>query len=287
LNGSYGTPKKNESAAPSCWRVILNSAIRMSSSSSLRLRAARCASSKIGGGDQALLDQVVVFGLGRALGALVAPEQDRHVLGEFDHRLLDHQRERQPVLGIDELHHAHQIARLRVGHRRGEHLHRAIPGAPVHLLQEAQLRAVALQLLVLVDVANVDELVREGHVAGDRVLADRQLQILERAQARLHARDDRGLVLAHQIDRDAIGAEDGGDLGAQAEQAVFQIAGRLDLGHQRREHALHALSRRVDPAHARDADARGAADLEAVGSRAHLGWVTVLEGGGTTRSTFD
>jgi hypothetical protein len=129
-------------------------------------------------------DQEVVLRLDE-LRLLALPQRDRERLRELGDALLGLRAERQAGLVVDQLDDADELLVLRVDDRRDHHLLGPVAGALVDFLQEPQVRVHRLQLDVVVDVLDVDHLLDERDVAGDRMLGDRQLQVLERIEARL------------------------------------------------------------------------------------------------------
>src|SRR6185503_11217044 len=187
-------------------------------------------------------DEVVVFGLdGRGLLALL--EGDRQGLRKLDHALLGEHAEGRPRLVVDDLDHADQLGAAGLDDRRDQHLLGAIAGALVDLLQKAQVGVQRAQLAVVVDVLDVDHLLGERHEAGDRVLGDRQLQVLERIEPRLHLGHDRLLVLAHRVDGEAIGVEQCAHVRAHLEHDLVDVAGGVDLVRDRLQLLLERESR--------------------------------------------
>jgi hypothetical protein len=85
------------------------------------------------------------------------------------------------------------------------------------------------KLGVVVAVLDVDRLLGEGNVAGDGVLGDRQLQILEGVEAGLDLGNDRLLVLAYRVDRQPVGVEERADVGAHLEHDLVDVVGGVDL----------------------------------------------------------
>jgi len=136
-----------------------------------------------------------------------------------------------------------QLARAALDDRRHELLLGAVAGALVDLLQEAQVRVDPAQLAVVVAVLDVDRLLGERGVAGDRVLGDRQLEVLERIEAGLDLGDDRLLVLAHRVDGEAIGIEKGADVRAHLEHDLVDVVGGVDLVRHRLELLLERQAR--------------------------------------------
>jgi hypothetical protein len=61
------------------------------------------------------------------------------------------------------------------------------------------------------------------------MLGDRQLQVLEGIQAGLDLGDDRLLVLADGVDRQAVGVEQLADVGTDLQHDLVDIAGGVDL----------------------------------------------------------
>jgi hypothetical protein len=66
-------------------------------------------------------------------------------------------------------------------------------------------------------------------MAGDALVGDRQAQVLERIQAGLDLRNDRGLVLADRIDRQAVGVEQAADLAGQLQHDFVDVRGSVNL----------------------------------------------------------
>ena len=66
-------------------------------------------------------------------------------------------------------------------------------------------------------------------VAGDRMLGDRQLQVLEGVEAGLDLGDDRLLVLADRVDGQAVGVEQLADVRAHLEHDLVDVVGGVDL----------------------------------------------------------
>jgi hypothetical protein len=145
------------------------------------------------------------------------------------HPVLGERAEGHASLVVDDLDDADQVLRLAVEDRRHQHLLGAVTGALVDLLQEAQVRIQRLQLGVVVDVPQVHGLLGERHVAGDGMLGDGQLQVLERVEAGLHLGDDRLAVFAHRVDGEAVGVEQHADVRAHLEHDLVDVRSSVDL----------------------------------------------------------
>ena len=156
LNGSYGTPKNFDSAAPIAGSLTWNSSISTVSMSIAFLRAWRDASSNSPGRQHRVGDQVVVLGLDH-LRLLPLLERDRQRLRELDHAFLGQRPERHARLVVDDLDDADQLGAALLDDRRHQHLLGAVAGALVHFLQEAQVRIDRLQLGLVVAVLDVDQ----------------------------------------------------------------------------------------------------------------------------------
>ena len=172
-------------------------------------------------------DEPIVLGAHRH-HALALAERDRERLAQLHHAFLHGRRERLPALEVDDLHHADQLFALALRHRRDQHLFRAVAGLGVDCLEEVQLRAVGLELHVVVDVADVDHALVAGDEPRDRLLVHRQLDVLERVQAGLHLGDDRSPVLACQVDRQPVGVEQAAQLLRQLEDDLVDVLRRMD-----------------------------------------------------------
>src|SRR2546430_14553415 len=68
-----------------------------------------------------------------------------------------------------------------------------------------------------------------SYVARDRVFGDRQLQILEGVEAGLDLGDYGLFVLAHGIDRQPVGVEEGTNVGADFQHDFVHVARGVDL----------------------------------------------------------
>ena len=180
------------------------------------------------GRDDRVRHQVIVLALDPGNGLLALAKRDSQGFRNVRRAFFHERRERLPALGIDDLHNADQFLGLRVYDRRGQHLLGAIAGLDVHLLQEIQLRAVGLEFLFVVDVADVDHLLMHRDKAGDTLLCDRQLQVLERVKPGLDLRDDGCFVFAHQIEREPVGVEEAADVLAQLQHDFVYVAGGVD-----------------------------------------------------------
>ncbi len=86
----------------------------------------------------------------------------------------------------------------------------------------------ALQLGVVVDVAEVHHLPRHPGVAGERVLGERELQVAKRVEAGLDLGDDRRLVLGRDVDREPVGVEQAADLARHLQHDLVDVAGGVD-----------------------------------------------------------
>ena len=197
---------------------------------------------ELAGRKHGIRDQVVVLGLDE-LRLLALLERDGEGLGELVHAFLGQPAERHAGLVVDDLDDADQLARARLHDRRHQHLLGAVAGALVDLLQEAQIGIQRAQLAIVIDVLEVDRPLRERDVAGDRMLGDRQLQVLERVEAGLHLGDDRLPVLAHRVDREAVGVEQRADVGAHLEHDLVDVVGGVDLVGDRLELLLERQAR--------------------------------------------
>jgi hypothetical protein len=67
------------------------------------------------------------------------------------------------------------------------------------------------------------------YVTRNRLLVDRQLDVLERIEPGLHLRDDRAPVLVGEVNRQPVGAEQVAQLLRQLEDDLVDILGRVDL----------------------------------------------------------
>ncbi len=187
-------------------------------------------------------DQVVVLGL-RELRLRALLESDADGLRELGHAFLGKRAEGHARLVVDDLDDADQLIRALLEDRRDQLLLGAVAGAFVDLLQEAQVRVDRAQLGVVVAVLDVDRLLGEGDVAGERVLGDRQLQVLERVEAGLHLGDDRGLVLADRVDRQAVGVEERAHVRAHLQHDLVDVVGGVNLVRDRLELFLERQTR--------------------------------------------
>ncbi len=156
-------------------------------------------------------------------------ERDRERLREFAHAFLGECAEGRAGFVVDDLDHADQLGAALLDDRRHELLLGAVSGALVDFLQEAQVRIDRLQFGLVVDVLDVGQLARQRDVARDRMLRDRQLEVLEGVQSGLDLRDDRLFVLAHRVDREAVGVEQLADVGTDLEHDLVDVAGGVDL----------------------------------------------------------
>src|SRR5688572_15232598 len=134
--------------------------------------------------------QVIVLSLDQRSRLLTLTESNGQRLAQVSRAVFHHWRKRLSRLRVDNLHHADQLFCLRIHDRRHQHLFRAIARLAVYLLEEIELRTVRLELFFVVYVADVDHLLVHRNKAGDALLGDRQLQVLERVQPRLDAGDD-------------------------------------------------------------------------------------------------
>ena len=173
-------------------------------------------------------DQVVVLGL-RQLRLLALLEGDGERLRELAHPFLGERAERNARLVVDDLDDADQLVRAALDDRRDELLLGAVSGALVDFLQEAQVGIDRAQLAFVVAVLDVDGLLGKRRVASDRVLGDRQLQVLEGVEAGLHLGDDRLPVLAHRVDGEPVGVEERAHVRAHLEHDLVDVVGGVDL----------------------------------------------------------
>src|SRR5262249_33324342 len=179
-------------------------------------------------GDHRVGDQKIVLGL-EYLGFLALLESDRERLAQLGHAFFGQLAEGDAGPVVDQLDHADQVAASGFRHGRHQHLLGSIAGALVDFLEETQVGVVSLQLALVVHVLQVEHLLRQGDEARDRVLGDRQLQILERVQAGLDLGDDALPVLAHGVDREPVGVEQGADVGADLEHDLVHVGRGVDL----------------------------------------------------------
>jgi hypothetical protein len=182
---------------------------------------------ELAGGQHRIGDQVVVLGLD-GLRLLALLEGDREGLRQLGHAFFGEPAEGNTRLVVDELENPDQLLGF-IEHRRDQHLLGAVAGALVDFLQEAQPGIDPAQLVVVVDVLDVEHALRHAGIAGDRVLRDRQTQVLERVEAGLHLRDDRLLVLADHVNREPVGVEQRADVRAHVEDDLVDVVGRVDL----------------------------------------------------------
>ena len=183
--------------------------------------------------DDCVGDQRVVFAAHLHHRALALAEGNRQRLGQRNHAIFHHRRERLPGLVVDDLHDADQFLGLGFEHRRHQHLLGAITGFCIDRFQKIQLCAVGFELNIVVNVADVDDPLVGRHKTRDRLLVDRQLDVLERVQPRLHLRDDRALVLAEQVDRQSVGVEQVAQLLRQLQDDLVDVFRRMNLvGHR-------------------------------------------------------
>jgi hypothetical protein len=71
---------------------------------------------------------------------------------------------------------------------------------------------------------------RHGHVAGDALRADRQLQVAAGVQAGLDLGDDGAAVVVHRVQRQAVGVEQLADVLARLEHDLVDVLGGVDAG---------------------------------------------------------
>src|ERR1019366_1146482 len=170
--------------------------------------------------------QEVVLGLDY-LGFLPLPESDRQRLRQLGHALFHQRRKRHAGLVVDDLDDADQLFAFH--YRRHQHLFGAVAGALVHFLQKTQVGVDRLQLAFIVDIPDVNHLLGEGDIAADRVLGDRQLQVLEGIQSGLDLGHDGLLVLANDVNGEAIGIEQAADIGRNLEHDLVDVGSGMDL----------------------------------------------------------
>src|SRR5712692_2610314 len=180
------------------------------------------------GRDYGIAHKKIVFRL-EDLRLLALLERNGQRLTEFGYPLLGKLAERHAGSVVDQLDHADEFAAARLRNGRDQHLLGAITGALVDLLQEAQVRVVRLELALVVDVLQVEHPLRQSDVARDRVLGDGQLQVLEGVEAGLHLGDDGLFVLAHGIDRQPVGVEEGANIGADFQHDFVHVARCVDI----------------------------------------------------------
>ena len=118
-------------------------------------------------------NQVVVLSSQHRRRTAALLECNGQGFAEVQRPLFGDRRERVPAFGVDHLHDADQFAvGPTVDHRSHQHLLGAIAGTPVHFLEELQVRTVASQLRVVIDVADVDQLSGQRDKAGNALLVD-------------------------------------------------------------------------------------------------------------------
>ena len=161
--------------------------------------------------------------------ALALAERDRERLAQLHDALLHDRRERLPSPGVDDLNDTDQLLGLAIDDGRHQHLLGAVAGLGVDRLEEIQLRAVGLEFNVVVHVADVDDPLVDRDEAGDRLLADRQLDVLERIEAGLHLGDDRTPVVAQLIDRQTVGMEQAAPVLRELQDDLVDILRRVNL----------------------------------------------------------
>jgi hypothetical protein len=105
----------------------------------------------------------------------------------------------------------------------------SVAGALIHFLEEAQVGVERAQLGVVVHILDVDRLLRQRDVAGDGMLGNRQLEVLEGIQAGLDLGHDGLLILAHRVNGEAVGVEQGADVGAHLQHDFVDVVGGVDL----------------------------------------------------------
>ena len=165
--------------------------------------------------------------------AVVAQEGDTEGLRQPHQALLGHLGEGLAVERVDELHDPEQAAGVGVADRRHQHLARMKAGVGVDLAAQFEVRRDAAQLLVVVHVADVDQLAAERDEAGDAVLADRQADALHPAQTGLDPGDDGGPALLERVDGEALGLEQRAQLGRELEHDLVGVLARVDAVGQR------------------------------------------------------
>jgi hypothetical protein len=165
--------------------------------------------------------------------AVVAQEGDAERLCEPHQPLLGHLGEGFAVERVDELHDPEQAAGVGIADGRDQHLARVEAGAGVDLAAQREVRRDAAQLLVVVHVADIDQLAAERDEAGDAVLADRQADALHPAQPGLDPGDDRGPALLQRVDGEALGLEQRAQLGRELEHDLVGVLARMDAVGQR------------------------------------------------------
>src|SRR6266852_757960 len=180
------------------------------------------------GRDHGIAHQKVVLCL-EDLRLLALLEGDGQRLTEFRNPLLGKLSERHAGSVVDQLDHADEFAAARLRNGRNQHLLGAITGALVDFLQEAQVRVVRPELALVVDVPQVEHPLRQSDVPRDRVFGDRQLQVLEGVEAGLDLGNDGLFILAHGIDRQPVGVEEGANVGADFQHDFVHVARSVDL----------------------------------------------------------
>jgi len=226
LNGSYGTPKNFARADRGNLDLELLDEHHFDVDSFLARRPGR--ELELRGGDHGVAHQKVVLRL-EDLRLLALLERNGQRLAEFRDPLLGQLSERHAGSVVDQLDDAHEFAAPRLRNGRDQHLLGAITGALVDFLQEAQVRVVRLELAFVVHVLQIEHPLRQSDVARDRVFGYRQLQILEGVEAGLDLGDDGLFVLAHGIDRQPVGVEEGTNVGADFQHDFVHVARGVDL----------------------------------------------------------
>ena len=89
--------------------------------------------------------------------------------------------------------------------------------------------AEGLEFRIVVHVADVGHALARRDVARDRLLIDRQLDVLERSESRLDLGDDRTLVFAEQVNRQTVGAKQVAQFLRQFENDFVDVLGRVNL----------------------------------------------------------
>jgi len=127
---------------------------------------------------------------------------------------------------VDDLQHALQLVVFQNGSY--QHLAGAVARTLVDFFQKGQGRVNLPERRFVVYVRQVDKLPAEGHVAGNALRRDRQLEFAAAVEAGFDLGDDARPVLIHDVEGQPIGIEQFADVLAGIEHDLLKIFGLVN-----------------------------------------------------------
>ncbi len=152
----------------------------------------------------------------------------RQRLAQLGHALLGQRRKSTAIARVHHLQHAHQVGPTQDGGH--QHLVGAVARAAVHFFQKTQSWVDLPQGGLVVHVGNVEGFVRQGHIAGNALGRDGQLQVFGGVEPGFHAGNDGCFVVVQHIQGQAVGVEQAANVLAHLDHQLVQVVGVVDAG---------------------------------------------------------